>query len=110
MAKTFGPLHSFSAAGTVGASLTFRRFRGATVAERTPRPPAAQSAAQAAHRQTISDAATAWRSLTETDRDEWLALAIANGGNPYLLFAREWQIQQSTSDNPPACPALPPAP
>lgn len=105
MAKIQGPLFSFSAAGTVGKVLQFRRLGAAAVVSLPTVPRSPPTMPQAAERSRCSAAAAAWRDLDTDVRNRWIALGTTHNINPWLTFYREWVFQRIVSPNLPELPA-----
>lgn len=105
MSRVTGPLFSLGAFGTFAKLLTFRAGRRTTEVIR-PRPPnAPTSPRQLAQRDRIRDALATWRSLTNTQRQDWKRAAATWALPTFALYLREWVLQQSTTDRPPLIPA-----
>jgi hypothetical protein len=89
MALARGPLFSLSARGTVANAATYRRGRNSAVVTRKPSTPAAWSAAQTSHRDTIATLASLWRAASAADHATWDALALPRRTTRWAEYSRE---------------------
>jgi hypothetical protein len=127
MAKVRAPLLSATASGSVGA-LTFstqeghlaattkrKHFPSVIRSKPSTRPPA-PSTLQAAFRAESATIATAWASLSPTEKARWkntgvfshratLGGTVEHYANGWALFVKEWHLQQITAPAIPLCPA-----
>ncbi len=104
MAKVSGPLFSIGASGTIADLLTFNPSQQATVVRLRPAHYPPPTTPQQIIRQRMKDAATAWATLTPTERAEWALIAANSGKLPFAKYLIEWNAQSSTLANPPNIP------
>lgn len=71
MAKVTGPLHSLTASGSIGGTLTMLRQFSNNIAKKKSRPGGAASAAQLARRAFYRQAAADWMALTVPQKQAW---------------------------------------
>lgn len=71
MVKTKTPLFGFGASKSIGKTITYRRHKARTIAQRkfTPRDP--KSAKQLSIRYAFRDLLREWKNLTPTQKDSW---------------------------------------
>jgi len=112
VARTTGPLHCLSAAGTLVPGVTFRRRGGLTIIERTPYHAVKPTQASIAN-QTIIQCLTAWwHKTTAPGRFGWDALSPGYAPTPYHAFLkfnlrRIWAGKTPSNYYPPS--EVPPA-
>ena len=71
MAKVTGPLHSLTASGSIGGTLTMLRQFSTNIAKKKGRPGGTASAAQLARRAFYRQAAADWMALTVPQKAAW---------------------------------------
>lgn len=91
MAKVVLPLLGVTAHGSVKKSITYRDGKHGPTAARFKRPRDARSSAQIERREWLSAVAALWQGLSDEEKAEWSALAVARGlrMRGYNLFVRE---------------------
>ena len=104
MAIIRAPLFSISASGTIGNKLMFRSTKRGSVASRKPRMPKKASMPQLAERQRVRNARDKWMALDVPTRNRWYYLATTKRMNSWILFFREYMIQQCTGSQFPLIP------
>jgi len=104
VAKVRNPLHSISASGSIGESLSFRATRGGSVAAHKPKPYPQSSPNMIANQQRMVAARAAFIALSPTDLQHWQATADARGRPVWLEFFFEYQIQFITAPGAPLIP------
>lgn len=77
MAKVTAPLHSLTASGSIGGTLTMLRQSMRNIAKKKSRPGGTPSAAQLARRALYQTRAAQWASLTQPEKDAWRAAGAA---------------------------------
>lgn len=104
MAKVEGPALSVSASGRVGF-LEFKKMGNGThqvIMQR--KPPSHRSAAQDNQAGRFKAASTAWRGLTQEQKNAWNAAATTAGTIGYRFYLSEYMNQGIT---PPEQPTIP---
>lgn len=86
MAKTTNPLHSVSASGSIGNTLTLLKQFGRNIAKKKSRPGGAPSAAQLARRAYYRAAAQDWIALSPAQKAEWKPWADAAHITPFNAY------------------------
>lgn len=86
MAKVKGPLHSLTASGTVGGTLTLLRQFRTDIAKKKSRPSGQPSAAQLARRAFYQQAAADWMALTVPQKAAYNAAADARQITPFNAY------------------------
>lgn len=86
MAKVTGPLHSLSASGTVGGTLTMLRQRGQNIAKRASKPGGKPSAAQLTQRALYRASAASWSALDQNAKNAWREKAAAAQITPFNAY------------------------
>ncbi|MFA5825508.1 MAG: hypothetical protein WC825_05995 [Gallionellaceae bacterium] len=106
MAKIIHPLHSLSASGTIGRTLSFRATLGGAVATSKAKSYPQTSAAQLINQQAMRDARAAFLTLSVADKNKWHAVAVVRRSNTWATFFAEYQYQMIVA---PAMPLIPEA-
>ena len=86
MAKVTGPLHSLTASGSIGGTLTMLRQFSRNIAKKKGRPGGAASAAQLARRAFYRQAANGWGLLTQPQKDAYKPAAAARQVTPFNAY------------------------
>jgi hypothetical protein len=86
MAKVSGPLHSISASGTVGNTLTMLRQFQTNIAKKKGKPGGAPSAQQLARRAYYRQASADWMALTPLEKSAWKPGADAKQITPFNAY------------------------
>ncbi|GAJ00339.1 unnamed protein product, partial [marine sediment metagenome] len=95
MAKLKKPLLSLQAIGSLAKSISFRRSRGRTIAEKKPEVPDARTLAQLSWRHMYQKAVALWHALSAAERQEWESLA-----RPKHMTGFAWFVSQALKPNP----------
>jgi hypothetical protein len=88
MAKVTGPLHSITASGSIGGTLTMLRQSMRNIAKKKSKPGGQPSAAQLARRAAYKTAAAAWSALTTEQKAAWKPAADAAQITPFNAYMR----------------------
>lgn len=114
MPKVTGPLFSINASGSVAGLLTFKNTAHGFVAQRTPHGHDSATTWQLIERQSMRDAAAAWKTLDPALKTIWGANALPSIRSAWMSFFLEWKAQQITPGNLPLIPSqyigVPPSP
>lgn len=86
MAKVTAPLHSISASGSIGGTLTMLRSMSRNIAKKKSQPGGAPTAAQLARRAYYRQASAAWMALTPLEKAAWKPAADAAQITPYNAY------------------------
>lgn len=90
MAKIIAPLHSDTASGSIGKTLTFRRDALRAVAHRKIKASTSRTFQQAARRTAYTNGCAAWRALTPEERAQYNEDARAAMITGFNLWMRNW--------------------
>jgi len=71
MVRMKGPLFSLKASKSIGKILTYQGRPTGTACYKKPTPTDPKTASQLLMRQYMGDARTAWKALSQADRDAW---------------------------------------
>lgn len=106
MAKVTAPLLSFDAAGSIGDTITFGKWKGRNYARRKVAPTNPNTAGQQTQRTAFGNAVASWKAQDQATQDSWTDRAKALGlvMSGFNLYVREY-ISQGVVD--PATPTLP---
>lgn len=86
MAKVTGPLHSLTASGSIGNTLTMLRQFHTNIAKKKGKPGGTASAAQLARRAFYRQAAADWMALTIPQKDAYKPAAAARQVTPFNAY------------------------
>lgn len=86
MAKVTAPLHSVTASGSIGGTLTMLRAMSRNIAKKKSKPGGAPSAAQLARRAYYRQAAANWSALSAPEKAAWKPAADAAQITPYNAY------------------------
>lgn len=86
MAKVTAPLHSLTASGSIGGTLTMLRQSMRNIAKKKSRPGGTPSAAQLARRAYYRQASADWMALTPLQKAAWKPAADAAQITPYNAY------------------------
>lgn len=89
MAKVTAPLHSLTASGSIGSTLTMLRSLSRNIAKKKSKPGGAPSAAQIARRAYYRQASADWMALTPLEKAAYKPAADAAQITPYNAYMRE---------------------
>jgi len=87
MAKVTGPLHSLSASGSIGSTITMLRSMSRNIAKKKSAPRGQPTATQLARREKYRARAAGWSLLSPADQDDWRTIGAARqitGFNAYI--------------------------
>lgn len=104
MAKIIHPLHSLSASGTIGRTLSFRATRGGSVATSKAKSYPQTSDAQIAQQELMIAARAAFLTLGPEDLNLWRAVAVARRSNTWTAFFAEYNYQNVVEPDLPLIP------
>jgi len=76
MVRVKGPLFSLKASKSIGKILTFQGRPKGTSCYRKPTPADPRTASQLLMRQYMGDARTAWKALSQANKDAWNSFII----------------------------------
>jgi hypothetical protein len=88
MAKVTAPLHSLTASGSIGNTLTMLRALSRNIAKKKSKPGGTPSAAQLARRAYYRQASADWMALTNLQKAAWKPAADAAQITPFNAFMR----------------------
>lgn len=100
MAKTKGPLFSTKAHGTVSNILTYSTRKSQNIVRHQRKQKDAQSASQLAVRATYQDAITAWKALTEEEKEQYNETAGPLHMSGYNYFLQQYLLNPPTPPTP----------
>lgn len=86
MAKVTGPLHSLTASGSIGNTLTMLRQMRTNIAKKKSKPGGQPSAAQVARRAFYRQACADWMALTIPQKAAWKPAADAAQVTPFNAY------------------------
>ena len=86
MAKLTGPLHSLTASGSIGHSLTLLHSAGRNIAKKKSAPGGKPSAAQLTRRTLYQACAAGWSLLSPAQKATWTAPAKAANITPFNAY------------------------
>lgn len=86
MAKVTAPLHSITASGSIGGTLTMLRAMSRNIAKKKSKPGGEPSAAQLARRAYYRQASAEWMALTPLQKATWKPAADAAQITPYNAY------------------------
>lgn len=104
MAKIRGPLYSMQATGTIGGLLTLDMHIKKTIARKCPPKRQLKTVATITLQSRMREAASAWRSLPSSEKNQWIALAASRRHTAFSKYFLEWHAQASTPLKPPLIP------
>lgn len=111
MATLKGPLHSLTASGSLGQSLTFLQSKGRAIGKKKSKPGGQASPAQLARRALYKQCTNAWNALDSGAKATWNAAGQAaqiSGFNAFMAWALKggisagsttWDAGATTWDN-----------
>jgi len=86
MAKVTAPLHSMTASGSIGGTLTMLRALSRNIAKKKSKPSGAPSQAQIERRAYYRQASADWMALTPLEKAAWKPAADAKQITPYNAY------------------------
>jgi hypothetical protein len=86
MAKVTAPLHSLTAHGSIGHTLTMLRQLGANIAKKKSKPTGPPTPAQIAQRAAYQAAVADWNALTPEQKLTWKTAADARAITPFNAY------------------------
>jgi len=86
MARTYSPLMSLDASGTVGDAITFSKWKGRSYVRTRVTPANPQTPAQWGMRSIMKALAQAWAGLSSSDQASWEELAKNESISPFNAF------------------------
>lgn len=86
MAKVTGPLHSLTASGSIGGTLTMLRQLSRNIARKKSKPGGAPSATQVARRAYYRQASADWMALSPAQKATWKTTGDAVQISPYNAY------------------------
>lgn len=97
MAKVTAPLHSMTASGSIGSTLTMLRAMSRNIAKKKSQPGGAPSAAQLARRAYYRQASADWMALTPLQKAAWKPAADAAQITPFNAYMSAALASYSTT-------------
>jgi hypothetical protein len=88
MAKLTGPLHSLSASGSIGGSLTMLQQHGRAIGKKKSKPGGQASAAQLARRALYQACVSGWNAYDAAQKAAWKPAADAAQITPFNAYMR----------------------
>jgi hypothetical protein len=92
MAKIIGPLHSQTAAGSIGNLLTFQSHHGAQIAKAWRAPIYTPTPSQRQRREKWHQGANAWHANSTAERAAWDAIGEKTGLSAWAAFIAAYML------------------